>query len=454
MSSGPPSSIARQLFRLAAPIIGINVLAVTMLAVDMAVCGRLPNSANALASLSFAVQFVFLLMVAMMGLTIGTVAVVARAYGAGNTDRVNHVLVQSTTMTVILAVTVAIVGAVAARPILLVMGASHDVVDIGVRYLRPLLIGTPFYYLAILYAGVLRGIGNTRIPFLCALGANLVNFVLNYALVLGKLGMPSLGVRGAAIGTVTAQLVNVVALVAIIRRGTIPKLHLPLKLTRLDRALVRELLRVGWPAALDMIILNVGFIAALGMLGRIDEVAVAAHGVGLRVQGLALVPGFAVSQATGAMIGQALGAGSVERAREIARASMLLSTVIMSAIALVLVLAARPILGVFDVAPGSPLEHYSLQWMYMLAAIMPPSGVNVALVGVLQGAGATKTSLRINYVSTLAIQVPLAFLLGFALDMGAVGVWASFLVQFSTRAALCYVAYRRGRWAVTGSRTA
>lgn len=451
MSTASPS-IARQLFRLSAPIIGINVLNVLMLAVDSAVCGRLPDAENALAALGFATQVVFLLMVAMLGLLVGTVALVARAYGAGDADRVNHLLVQSTMLTAIVGVGVGLLGAVLAGPILGVLGASPPVVELGVAYLRPLMVGTPFFYLALLYAGVLRGVGNTRLPFLCALGANVVNFVLVFGLVLGKLGMPALGVRGAAYGTVIAQLVNVTALVLVLRRGAVANLVLPLRIRRIDRTLAADLLRIGWPAALDMLILNAGFLTALGMLGRIDEVTVAAHGLGLRVQALAFVPGLGIAQATSAMVGQALGAGNIDRARQITRASVLLCTALMSALALVLFLAAHPLVQLFDVAADTPLETYAVEWLRILGFAMAPAGINIALIGLLQGAGATRLSLRINIWSTLAIQVPLAWLLGFAFELGATGVWMSFPLAFLAKVALCYGAYRQEKWAVTGVR--
>jgi putative MATE family efflux protein len=439
---------------MSAPIIGINVLAVMMLAVDSAVCGRLPDAEVALAALGFATQVVFLLMVAMLGLLVGTVALVARAYGAGDTARVNHLLVQSTMLTAIVGIGVGVLGAALAGPILRVLGASEPVVAVGVTYLRPLMISTPFFYLALLYAGVLRGVGNTRIPFLCALVANVVNFVLVYGLVLGKLGMPALGVRGAAIGTVVAQLVNVACLVLVIRRGVISNLTLPLRLQRIDRRLTIDLFRIGWPAALDMLVMNAGFLTALGMLGRIDEVTVAAHGLGLRVQALAFVPGLGISQATAAMVGQALGASDVDRARRIARASMLLCTLMMTALAIPIVLAAHPLVQVFDVKAGTPLELYAVEWMRLLGYSMVPTGINVALVGLLQGSGSTRTSLRINVWSTLAIQVPVAWLLGFTLDLGAFGVWLSFPIAFVAKVALCYGAYRQEKWAVTGARIA
>ena len=298
-------SIPRQLFALAVPIIGINVLNVLMLAVDSALCGRLPDSATVLAALGYAVQIIFLLMVVMLGLLVGTVALVARAYGGKAIERVNELLVQSTQLTVLVGVVIAIAGALLSEPILQLLGGSQPVVDVGVRYLRPLMLGTPLFYLGLLYAGVLRGVGNTRLPFACAILANVVNAVLNYGLVLGNLGMPALGVTGSALGTVCAQIVNTLALIYVLRSGRIANVRLRLRPKPIDRQLAIDLFRVGWPAALDLLILNAGFLTALGILGRIDDVTVAAHGLGLRVQALAFVPGIGISQATGALVGQA-----------------------------------------------------------------------------------------------------------------------------------------------------
>lgn len=438
------------MFDLSLPVIGLNVLNVLSLAVDTAMCGRLPNAAAALAGLGFATQIVFLLLVAMMGLSMGTVAVVSRAHGGGDRARVEHVLRQSSQLTVLLGLSVAVLGNLVAEPILAAMGATGEARAEGLAYLRPLLLGTVFYYVSLLYAAVLRGVGNTRLPFLVALGANAINVLVNYGLILGKLGMPALGVTGAAIGTVISQVVSVLVLGALMRRGAASDLTLRLAPAPLDGALARELFRIGAPAAVDLLILNGGFLAILGMLGRIDQVAVAAHGVGLRIQSLAFVPGLSISQATSAMVGQALGRGSADEARKVARASVALCAVVMGVIGVALLAGAHPLVAIFDVAPGSPLESYSVTWMRLLGYAMPVVGVHIALTGTLRGAGATWTALGINAAATV-VQIPASALFGFSLGWGAFGVWLAFPVAFALRAALDLVAYRAGGWAKVGA---
>ncbi|UCF48832.1 MAG: MATE family efflux transporter [Myxococcales bacterium] len=454
-TSGPSKGVDRTIFRrlvdLAMPIVGLNVLSVITLAVDTAMCGRLVNAEEALTALGFASQLIFLLMVVMLGLTVGTVAFIARAHGAHETERVNHVLHQSIVLTYVVSLGVAIVGNLGADIAMEWLGADATVRALGLGYLRPLLTFTVFFYLNMLFAAALRAVRNTMLPFTIALFSNLLNIVLNYGLILGRLGFPELGVRGAAWGTVIAQAVAVFLMVVILGRDVVPGLRARLRLAPIDRQLASDLFRVGAPAALDMVILNVAFLSVVGMLARVAQVTVAAHGIGLRIQSLAFVPGFGVSQAIGAMVGNALGAGDEPEAREVVRGGVILSAVIMTAIGLTIVVGAEPIIAIFDVDPATELGRYSVLWVRVLGWGMPAVGVNIALVGMLRGAGATNTSLMINTVGTIVVQVPLSWFLGFVVGWGAFGIWVALPISFAVRMCLSIIAHRHGGWARVGA---
>jgi len=444
--------IARQLLDLSLPIIGLNVLNVIALAVDTAMCGRLQDSERVLTALGFSTQVVFLLMVLMIGLTVGSVAFVARAHGAGHDERVNHVLHQSTQLTLLLGMFIAIAGNLLAPWILAGLGADPDVNQTAQLYLRPLLAGTPFYYVSLLYAAVLRGVGNTRLAFVVALASNGLNVVLNYGLILGNWGLPALGIQGAAIGTVCAHAFGSVLLFVLLRRGAVGSVRPTLRPKRFDRPLVGDLVRIGWPAAADMVVLNAAFLSIIGMLGHVEQVAVAAHGIGLRIQALAFVPGMSISQATGAMIGQALGARDLERAKAVLWSSAVLCTAVMTTLGLGLIALAAPIVRIFDVDPASRLGELSIVWMECLGYGLPIVGFYIAFVGLLQGSGATKTSLRINLLTTLVFQIPASYVLGFTLGLGPFGIWVAFPLGFVLKAGLGLREYRRGEWAKLGAR--
>lgn len=442
-------TITRRLWELSAPIIGLNLLNVLALVVDTAMCGRLPNAEDVLTGLGFGIQIIFLLMVAMMGLTVGTVSLVSRGHGAEDYSRVEHVLRQSVLMTILLGLGVAIGGNLVAPFLLTALGASDAVAVLALEYLRPLLLGTAFNYLVLLFAAVLRGVGNTRLPFFVALVSNVLNVAINYALILGNFGFPSLGIFGAAIGTVISQAAGAGLLWWSLRRGVIENVRLRLA-RKLDGPLISMLIRVGMPAALDMVILNAAFLSIIGMLGRLDEVAVAAHGIGLRIQALAFVPGLSISQATAALVGQALGANDVDGARAVLRSSAALCTSVMTALGALIIAFSSGIVASFDVSPGTALHAYSLEWIRLLGYGFPIVGGYVAFVGLLQGAGFTNLSLRINFLATVLFQIPLSYILGFPLGMGTFGVWLAFPLSFVVKAGLGFLAYRKGEWAKTG----
>jgi len=448
-------SIGQKLFELAWPLIGINVLGVLALLVDTLMCARLETAELTLTALGFATQINFLLMMGSIGLNVGVVALVARAHGADEPERANHVVAQGTWMVLVISALTAVIGPSVSPPLMTLLGASEPVQVEAMRYLEPMLVGSVCTYMAFLFMSILRGIGNTRLPLLVSLLVNMLNFVFNYALILGNFGMPALGVEGAAYGTLMAYGMGVVCYLLLMRGrrhgGTFNVAGLRVSLSRRpEPALVGEIFKVGWPAALDMVVLNLGFMAVIAFLAQIDEVAVAAHSIGLRIQGLAFVPGIAVTMASAALVGQALGSLDVARAREVTRESVKLCLLLMTGMGLLLVGFDDALVRAFDVLPGSPLYEYSKTCVDVLGYSMPFFGVHIGLLGSFHGSGSTWLSLGLNMVGTLAVQVPVAYLLGIVWGMGPLGIWLCFPIGFACRAALEAWAISGSRWTRTG----
>ncbi len=437
----------REVLALAWPIIGLNILQVLALAVDTAMVGRSGNAQDALVGLGYASQLMFLLMMAMIGLTVGTVASMARAHGRGDHGGAQHIFHQSLQLTVLLGLAVAAIGNALAVPMLEVLGADANTIGPALDYFRPLLCGVGFGYLTMVFAASLRALGNTRVAFLISLVMNGLNVLFNYGLILGNFGLPALGNTGAAIGTILSQAIAVVLMVTVIRRGVVPNITVPFAPKPIDKDVLRSLYRIGWPAAVDMLVLNASLILTVGLLGRIDQAAVGAHSIGLRVQLLSFVPGIGVSQAVGALVGQALGAQRLEDARAVLRAGVVLCLGIMTVLGLFLLIFASPIVALFGVPEGTTMHDLAVEWMRRLSYMMPASAISIAIGGVMQGSGATLISLRINAVCTIGLLMPLAYILGNAVGWGAVGVWMAFPLASVLRAAWMVRAYQSGAWA-------
>ncbi len=442
-----PKSMGREVLSLAWPIIGLNILQVLAFAVDTAMVGRSGNAEASLIGLGYASQLMFLLMMAMIGLTVGTVASMARARGRRDLESAQSIFQQSLQLTILLGLGVAVMGNLLAIPLLRALGADESTMGPALDYFRPLLTGVVFGYLTMVFAASMRAMGNTRVAFMVSLAMNGLNVLFNYGLILGNFGLPALGNTGAALGTLLSQSIAVILMIVVVRRGAIPELKLRFRLTAFSKKVTRTLFRIGWPAALDMLVLNASLLLTVGLLGRIDQAAVGAHSIGLRVQLLAFVPGIGVSQAVGALVGQALGAGRIEDARAVLRAGLWLCVGIMTSIGLVLFLFADPVVGLFGVKADTPIRELAVEWMQLLSYMMPASAVSIAVGGLLQGAGATMISLRINAATSIGLLMPCAFILGNVVGWGAVGVWMAFPISSVVRATWTVKAYHRGAWA-------
>jgi putative MATE family efflux protein len=442
----------RQLLGLSLPLMGTMLATVAVPVVDVLMCGHIPDHGMSLSALGFAVQLWFLLNVASDGIAVGTVAVVSRAYGAGDVERVNRLVARSAQLALLLGAVIGIGAAILSEWTLRAIGASNDVAEAGASYLRMLMIGFPASFLAEGCLGpALRGLGNARIPFLCGLAGNVANVVLGYGLIFGKLGMPKLGIAGAGLGAAISRFVLLGLMILAIRRDVIPGVVLRLR----SRAAARsgemgQIIRVGIPSWLEKLTFYLTMIGLVSMLAHIDEISVAAHAIGARLAAFLLVPAFGTAQATGALVGNALGGGSVEGAKRILRLSCLMVAAMMLVGALATYAGAPWIAAAYDVPAGSLLDRYTVAWLRVVSFSVVLSGVLMAIGGLLLGAGATRTVMKINVASLLLVQLPLAAFLGFGTDLRAVGVWLSWPATLLVQLPLAFAAYRRGRWAVTG----
>jgi putative MATE family efflux protein len=450
MRPEPSDGTYRRVLHLALPVVALNVLGVFTLFVDTLFVSRLPESEPALIALSFAGQIVFLAQVPMLGLGVGSAVLVSRAFGGSDLPRVAELARQSLQLTLLLGALMAAFGPALLPPLLRSLGAEGPAYELALGYLTPLVLGIALYFTQLLSFALFRSTGNTTIPLYVGLLVNALNVVLDGVLIFGLVGAPRLGVVGAAYGTLISQGFGVALTLWLFARGALGDAKVPLEPAPIDGAFARDMGRLGAPAALDLLLVNVSFLSMVYFLGRIDALAVAAHGIGQRVQSLAFVPGLGIAQAVGALVGNALGARDVREARAVTRAGIALATGMMGTVGLVLTLARALIASAFNLEPGTALYEYTLTWIMILGCALPLLGVNIGLIGALRGSGATVASFLINVVATLFFQIPLQAIFAFALGWGAVGVWLAFPVTYILRISLAVSVYRRGAWARVG----
>src|SRR5712691_10307222 len=407
-SSLAPTSV----FQLAWPVMISNLLQTLTTTVDVIMVGALGTEAPAaVAAVGFGGQFIFLFFSVMISVSAGTIALVSRAIGANDLPEADRVLKQSLVLGAILSIPLTLVGF--------------------------------FQFISFLGSAALRGAGDTVTPLWIGVLVNIVNFGINVNLIFGNAFVPRLGVPGAAIGTSISYVVGAAVLVAILLRGKHRlKLHIGGGWVHMDT--VRRIFRIGWPAALEQILLQVAFLLWVGMVIVFGTEILAAHQIGLRIQSFAFMPGFGFAIAATALVGQNLGARNPDRAEKSGWEAMKFSVAVMSVIAVGIFLFAEPIARVFI---GDPVVvSWSVTFIRIHAVSIPAVGIFFAIDGALRGAGDTRFPLLTSLSGMYLVRLPLSAIFGFVLGWGIVGIWIPLVIEYYYRSAVIANHFRRGKW--------
>jgi putative MATE family efflux protein len=196
-------SIVRSLFLLAVPIMGANVLQVAYQLIDAFWVGRL--GADAVAAVSISMPIIFLSVSAGMGFAIAGTTLIAQYVGAGDRAMVDHVAAQTLLSIIAVSVVLGAIGFVLSPHILDLMGVTPVVHDAANAFLRITFISLPFMFGYFMFQSLLRGVGQVTVPLYIVAATVLVNFIVDPIFIFGKFGFPALGVMGAALATLLAQ---------------------------------------------------------------------------------------------------------------------------------------------------------------------------------------------------------------------------------------------------------
>ena len=356
-----------------------------------------------------------------IGLLLGLDTVVAQAYGRKDFDECHRWLAQgiylAIAITPILMILVAVASMFFAR-----VGITPEVATPAAQYLRML----DWSILPLLIYGAsrryLQGVGQVRVITLTYIGANLLNWAGNYALIYGRWGFPAMGVRGSALSTVVARILMAASLIGFAWRYERKRGH-PLfrHWAGPQLARIRQLIRLGLPAA-GQITLEVGAwnVATLSA-GFLNPIALATHQIAINYASITYMIPLGISAATAVSVGHAVGAGDKARARRAGWLALGLGTAFMILAGLVFFIAPRPLIELYTHDPQVLAVGPSLLWI--AAAFQIFDGVQTVCTGALRGLGETRAPMFANFVGYWILGLPLGLILCFILKWGIYGMW-------------------------------
>ncbi|HEV2121443.1 MAG TPA: MATE family efflux transporter [Chloroflexota bacterium] len=437
-------TIRRLVFNLAWPVIVENLLQTAVGVVDLLMVSRL--GAAAIAGVGVSVQVLFVVFAAIMAIATGTTVLVSRFTGANQPHDATRVLKQSILMAVALGVFLAVVGVPSAKPLVALLGADPDVVELGGGYLQVVFLTSIALTTTYILGAALRGAGDSRTPMYVAFGINVVNVVVSYILIFGELGFPAMGVVGSAWGSAVGRILGAVALVVLVAHG-VRRTGITLVGRQgwsPDPALLWRLLRIGLPSMAEGLSRSVGMLLFSAIVISLGTAVFAAQRITFNVISLSFLPGFGFAMAATALTGQALGAGKPDRARRATWLSVRSAALWMSSMGVLFLIAAPWFMRVFT--PDPEIVAIGAEALRVMALGQPAVAVSFVLAGGLRGAGDTRFPMLNTTIGMWLIRLPLAWFFVSVLGWGLSGAYAAFVAGPFVEAVTAYLRYRSGNW--------
>jgi MATE family multidrug resistance protein len=429
----------RVMLALAIPVVLSELGWMAQAVVDTIMVGNLGPAAIGAVAIGNAVYYVPSLF--GIGVLLGLDTLVSHAYGRKDHDACHHWLAQGV-----------YIACIATPPLMLLVwaasfcftrvGITPEVAGLAGGYLRILNFGT----LPLLLYGAarryLQGVAQVRVITVTLIIANLVNWLGNWVLIYGKLGLPALGVNGSAISTCLSRIGMAVALIGFARRYERRRGH-PLFRHRARPSLlkIKQLLRLGTPAA-GQIVLEVGaWNGATFAAGFLTPVALATHTIALSYASVTYMVPLGMSAAAAVSVGHAIGAGDKSRARRAGWMAIALGVSFMFMAAIVFLLAPRPLIALYT--RDSQVLANGPALLYLAAAFQIFDGIQTVCTGALRGLGQTRVPMIANFVGYWLLGLPLGVSLCFALHWGIYGLWIGLTLALIVIASTLLLRWRK-----------
>lgn len=436
-------SLNQNIWRLAVPMITEMVVFNIAMTLDIYWVGQLGEAALAAVTISMTIRWV--MNGFANGLGIGGMAMVARRVGEKNQEAASNATAQTILLGVAIALGLAVVGNLLARPLLVLLGAEPDVLPLAVSYLRVTLSGLFTMVLIFSINSLLRGAGEAQIALRVNVLSTVVTVALGPILIFGWGPVPAQGVIGSAWSFVLGAGAGVIAQFWVLLSGK-ARISIGLAHLRPDFPLMGRIVRIALPSTIQMTLRSSSRLAIIALVGVYGTTALAAYGVTNRILMFIVIPTFGMGNACAALVGQNLGARKPQRAEKTA---WLMSgySVIYTAVAAAVVVALAPTLIHFFISEPTPdVLALGTEFIYIVVPSLLAMAVGVILARGFNGAGNTVPPMMINLITLWGIEVAAAFILSRWFGMGATGVWWGRSIAGFANGLLFIIWFRRGKW--------
>lgn len=443
-------SLTRQVLVLSAWPLLEQLMSFLVGTVDLSLAGRLrPQAVAVIAAdaLGVASYLQWLMAMVYSSVGVGAGALIARAVGGRHRRVANAALGQALLIALALGLLTGTVVWTAAPAIVTWSGLNAQAGGMAVTYLRIISLTTPAAAVLLVGNAALRAAGDTRMPFAVMVVVNAVNIVVSVTLVFGPGALGGHGVAGIAAGTAVAWAVGCATVLTVLVRGY-GGIRLRLIRLRPHAHTAWRIVRVGSPNLAESFFgMWLGNFIVLRIVAGLDTAEpgiVGAHMIGIRVESLSFLAGFAFATAAATLAGQYLGLGDAHRARRAIAIAWAMGAAVMAVMGVLFFLMPERFVRVITDSPR--LVDLSAPLLRICGPIQVFFATSMVLSGGLRGAGDTATTFKLTVFSIFFVRVPAVLVMGPWMGWGLTGVWLALCGELVVRGGIFAARYRHGGW--------
>ena len=445
----PDKEFYKAVLVLALPIAMQSLITIGVNMLDTIMVGRLGETE--LSAVSLANQFISIYHILCMGIGMGASVLVSRYWGMRGTEGIRAMEALKKTICIMVRITVSLALLFALATMFIpdyIMGMYTDEADIverGVVYFRYSIITYFFLGLAQVCTIVLRSVGQVRIPLFVSIGAFFVNLTANYGLIFGKLGMPRMGIAGAALGTLAARLFEAGVICGYLFFVD-KKIGFRIKnLVMKTGDLVGEYVKICIPVLISDGILAIGNNTVAMVIGRLGKSFVAANAITSVTQQMSNVLIQGVCQAGAIVTGQTLGEGNREKAQRQGYGFLGFGLGLGLISALFITIISGPVIRSYHVSDQTAIMAEQLMFAISLILVFQSTN-SIMTKGVLRGGGDTKMLMLADNVFLWVLSLPLGLLAGFVFRLNPFWIYICLKADQIAKAVWCVIRLRSGKW--------
>lgn len=431
----------RPMLRLALPLVLTELSWIVMGLVDTMMVGRLPYSAVAIGAVSLGGIFFYTIGIFGSSIMLGLDTLVSQSYGAGKVENCHRDFWNALYLALVLGPALMIV-ILAILPSLSRFAIDPEVLSYTVPFVKILTWSTLPLVLYFAFRRYLQSMAIVKPVVFAGVSANLVNLLGNWTLVYGHFGFPALGVKGSGWSTLISRIYMAIVLaVAVVYYDRKRSSGLWRASMRLEMSRIREMLRLGIPAATQLLLEISAFSLTTILIARLGAVALAGNQIALNVASITFMVPLGIGSAAAVRVGHAIGAQDPRGAVRAGWMALFFGTTFMSLSAFTLFLFPHAIARLYS--PDEQVVRMGAALLLVAAVFQLFDGLQVVTTGALRGAGNTRTPMFAHLLGYWIIGMPLGAILCFKFGLGAVGFWSGLCVALVLIGSLLVLVWRR-----------